>query len=342
MANKLRILIAQTFDPWFNLATEEWIFKHLDPTVHTLFLWRNQATVVIGRSQNPWAECNIQAMAADGVILARRSTGGGAVYQDLGNTNFTFLNSQANYNKHTNTKIITDALAQFNVKSYASGRNDIVMQHLDGSERKISGSAYRETKDRAFHHGTLLVNVDLSKLQQYLTPKQKKLQAKGVKSVRSRVINLAEYNDDVSHERICDAIITTFCQHYQAECAIEYLDPQHLQHLPELDELYNHYKNWHWRYGKTLEFTHHLNQYFSWGSIDLHLQCHQGKITNVQIFTDGLQPEIFDDLAMILPGTDYAGAAIAHKISSNLPTDSILAQNTNITNDLKNWLVQEI
>lgn len=188
MSGKLRLLLSESYDPWFNLAVEECIFKQMPADQRVLFLWRNDNTVVIGRAQNPWKECNTRKMEEDGVKLARRSSGGGAVFHDLGNTCFTFMAGKPEYNKTISTQIILDGLSKAGIQATASGRNDLVVPLADG-ERKISGSAYKETKDRGFHHGTLLINADLSRLANYLNPDPKKLQAKGITSVRSRVTN---------------------------------------------------------------------------------------------------------------------------------------------------------
>lgn len=185
----LRLLISDSYDPWFNLAVEECIFRQMPATQRVLFLWRNADTVVIGRAQNPWKECNTRRMEEDNVRLARRSSGGGAVFHDLGNTCFTFMAGKPEYDKTISTSIVLNALNALGVSAEASGRNDLVVKTAEG-DRKVSGSAYRETKDRGFHHGTLLLNSDLSRLANYLNPDKKKLAAKGITSVRSRVTNL--------------------------------------------------------------------------------------------------------------------------------------------------------
>lgn len=182
--SSLRLLLSDSYDPGFNLAVEECIFRQMSPTQHVLFLWRNAETVVIGQAQNPWKECNTRKMEEDGIKLARRSSGGGAVFHDLGNTCFTFMAGKPGYDKSVSTAIILNALTALGVAASASGRNDLVVDKPDG-ERKVSGSAYRETKDRGFHHGTLLLNADLSRLANYLNPDVKKLQAKGITSVLS-------------------------------------------------------------------------------------------------------------------------------------------------------------
>jgi len=226
MKKKIRILRTAVTNPWFNLATENWIFRDLDPEVFTLFLWRNENTVVIGNYQNPWVECKVDKMDRDEVFLARRQSGGGAVFHDLGNTNFTFLCARENYEEAANFKIITDAILSLGITAEKSGRNDI---HVDG--RKISGSAFRHTQQRSFHHGTLLINADMSRLADYLNPNPLKLQAKGVKSVRSRVANLIEFNETLDHETVCQAIIRSFSDYHGQTVEVEWLDNDYLQQI---------------------------------------------------------------------------------------------------------------
>jgi len=169
----LRILKSSVTNPWFNLATEDWIFQALDANSHTLFLWRNSETVVIGRSQNPWVECKIDKMEADDIFLARRQSGGGAVFHDLGNTNFTFLSPKDSYDQDANFTIIINALKKLGIEADLSGRNDMQV-----GDKKISGSAFKHAADRSFHHGTLLVNANMQKLGDYLNPHPLKLKAK--------------------------------------------------------------------------------------------------------------------------------------------------------------------
>lgn len=168
----LRLLISDSYDPWFNPAVEECIFRQMPATQRVLFLWRNADTVVIGRAQNPWKECNTRRMEEDNVRPARRSSGGGAVFHDLGNTCFTFMAGKPEYDKTISTSIVLNALNALGVSAEASGRNDLVVKTVEG-DRKVSGSAYRETKDRGFHHGTLLLNADLSRPANYLNPDKK-------------------------------------------------------------------------------------------------------------------------------------------------------------------------
>ncbi len=336
--SKIRILLSDTFDPWFNLATEDWIFRDMDAETHVLFLWRNQDTVVIGRFQNPWTECNTEKMEEDNIKLARRQSGGGAVFHDLGNTNFTFLNSKENYDKAVNNKIISNALARFGVEAFASGRNDILVKSDDG-DKKISGSAFKETKDRSFHHGTLLIDADLSKLGNYLNPSKKKLESKGIKSVRARVTNLKECNPEINHETICSAIIEEFKSHYGTECEVELLDHDYLKSVAHLNDYYEKLKDWNWRFGETPKFNHFLEERFTWGGIEAHIDSHKGLIEKCTIYSDSLHPEMIEYVSKALVGKQYNPNGITEAINS---VKDELPMISDELSELGEWLSKEI
>ncbi|EKN6231036.1 lipoate--protein ligase [Yersinia enterocolitica] len=307
--SSLRLLISDSYDPWFNLAVEECIFRQMSPDQRVLFLWRNADTVVIGRAQNPWKECNTRRMEQDGVKLARRSSGGGAVFHDLGNTCFTFMAGKPEYDKTISTQIILNALASLGIQATASGRNDLVVIKDDG-ERKVSGSAYKETKDRGFHHGTLLLNADLNRLADYLNPDPKKLQAKGIMSVRSRVTNLVELLPGINHEKICAAIEQAFFNYYDEKVFAEIISPQALPDLPGFAEQFAKQSSWEWNFGQAPAFSHLVDTRFVWGGIELHFDVLHGAIDRCQIFTDSLNPAPLEALAERLQGVEYRPAAI--------------------------------
>lgn len=307
----IKIYISENTNPWFNLATEDWLFQELDDFDQVLFLWRNADTVVIGRSQNPWLECRLDDMRNDEVLLARRQSGGGAVFHDLGNTNFTFLSKKSHYNKADNLAIITRALQKnWHINAKASGRNDIVVTLPDGSERKISGSAFKEKADRAFHHGTVLVNADMSRLANYLNPDKRKLEAKGIKSVKSRVMNASECAPDINHDGLLSAIITEFCEHYGAHVEPNILSTVTLQNIASLNNYYEKLKSWDWLYGQTLEFTHRFNPRFNWGGVDIQLVVKNAAIKDVRVYSDSLYPDLIEALEQKLQGMSYDQQAI--------------------------------
>jgi lipoate---protein ligase len=331
----LRLLISDSHDPLFNLAVEECIFRQMDPRQRVLFLWRNANTVVIGRAQNPWKECNTRRMEEDGVTLARRSSGGGAVFHDLGNSCFTFMAGKPGYDKSLSTAIVLDALKRLGVEAFASGRNDLLVATPDG-DRKVSGSAYRETLDRGFHHGTLLLDADLSRLANYLNPDPKKLAAKGITSVRSRVANLSELLPGISHEQVVQALSEAFFTHYGERALPEHISPEQLPDLPGFAETFARQRSWEWNFGHAPAFAHQLDERFGWGGVELHFDVEKGIIGRVQIFSDSLEPAPLDALAERLPGVAYrpeAVGALFVELKGDFPT-----QATELA-ELESWLV---
>lgn len=335
---KLKVFLSDSFNPHLNLATEEWIFHNLDPNQQILFLWRNEETVVIGRNQNPWSECNLAQMKTDKIHLARRTTGGGAVFHDLGNTNFTFLSPKEGYKRDNNTRIIFDALKEFGITGEASGRNDLTMTFPDGP-RKFSGSAYREKKDRAFHHGTLLMHADLSRLGNYLTPSPKKLQAKGKESVRARVANLNEVAPTINHDALVPVLIAAFEKFYNGKAEVESLTLESLKLIPELKAQFDQLSSWEWLYGNTLEFSHKMDDYMTLGFFDFQFKVEDGLIKDLNIFTDSLYPHIIEELTEGLRHQPYRSESVRPLIQS------LRAKHPDIEAgllELENWLCKNI
>ena len=204
----LGVLISPQYDPYLNIAAEERLFQTVPENEQWLYLWQNEKTVVIGRNQDAFSECALSALYADGGRLARRLSGGGAVYHDLGNLNFTFVNRGENDNAR-HMEVIAKALAHYGIQCQLSGRND-----LTADSRKFSGSAYYSSGDRHLHHGTLMVCVDRDCVERYLTPHPQKLSKKGVSSVRSRVVDLTEINPAVTVEGLRTELIRAFEEEY--------------------------------------------------------------------------------------------------------------------------------
>ncbi len=331
---KIRIMISDITNPWFNLATEDWIFSELDSNCQTLFLWRNSETVVIGRNQNPWVECKTDKMEQDNIFLARRQSGGGAVFHDLGNTNFTLLSPADGYDKNANFNIIINALKKLGITAECSGRNDMV---VDG--KKVSGSAFKHKTDRCFHHGTMLVNANMAKLADYLNPHPLKLAAKGITSVRSRVANLVEFNPKIDHKMLCDAIIESFYEFYGQRVEVEVLDQKKLENNEHLNKYYQMMADWDWRFGKTPEFTHKMETRFDWGIVDLHLNVKNAIIEDVVIFSDALDVTFIDLVKEKLIGVPYR----IDNIKESLETISIEQNSYEIQLDeLVDWLSGQI
>jgi lipoate---protein ligase len=306
----------------------------MDPSYRVLFLWRNSETVVIGRHQNPWKECHLDKMENDGIFLARRQSGGGAVFHDLGNTNFTFMTSREQYSQEENFQIIIDALGAFGIPAERSGRNDLLVEG-----RKISGSAFKHARDRSFHHGTLLIDADLLRLVDYLSPTKRKLLSKGIDSVRSRVANLREYVPDLTHDALARKIFEVFCSHYGESAEVEHLDSTELAAEPSLNAYYDQMKDWEWRFGRTPDFSHHLETRFDWGEIDLHLDVRRGRIVEVRVFSDALNTEIIDYLNNTLGGTRYDRKSVTQVLETG--ADRVPGAEEHFK-ELTEWMAKEL
>ena len=176
------------YDPFRNLAIEKNLTFLTQEGQCILYLWQNRRTVVIGRNQNAWKECNVDALLADGGTLARRMSGGGAVFHDLGNLNFSFCVRKEDYDVDRQLEVIRQALRREGIEAIKSGRNDLL---ADG--RKFSGNAFYKSGEFCCHHGTIMIDVKGGDLTKYLNVPESKLKSKGVESVRSRVTNLREH-----------------------------------------------------------------------------------------------------------------------------------------------------
>ncbi|WP_318436097.1 lipoate--protein ligase [Photobacterium leiognathi] len=338
MPSTTRVFISQSTQSWFNLAVEDAIFRNMPADQQVLFLWRNADTVVIGRAQNPWKECNTGKMEQDGITLARRQSGGGAVFHDLGNTNFTFMAGKPQYDKNVSTNIVLSALKTLDINAKATGRNDLVVE-VGEDERKFSGSAYRETMDRGFHHGTLLLNADLTRLANYLNPDKKKLEAKGITSVRSRVTNLSDINPDIHHDNVCEAIKEAFFTHYGERVEVEYISPENLPDMPGFSEKYQNQSSWEWNFGNTPQFMHSMDERFTWGGIELHLDVKKGQIIAIKTFTDSLDPAPIELLEAALLNIEYNASAIDNTIIALVEQ---YPEYTDTLNDINQWLKNTI
>ena len=304
--------ISNTNDPHLNLSFEHYLFSKVKTNERYLYLWRNSETVVIGKFQNPWSECNVEKMAEDKIKLMRRYSGGGAVFQDLGNLCFTLI-SGSEYDveeqKSKNNDFIISTLNKFSIVAHASGRNDILV-----NERKISGAAFQIQQGNLMHHGTLLVNSDLNKLQLYLKPSKDKLETKGIKSVRSRVANLQEFNSLLTVEGLIEQLRITYTERFADFDSICYFNENILNTNPELKFEYENLISWDWLYGKTPAFTDAYNKRFPWGGIELLFTVHSGVVEDVAVYSDTLDNKLVDVIKDTLVGVAFNNKNIAEQI----------------------------
>ena len=308
MINKIKLYESNSFDPYWNLATEQYLMETVEEDACILFLWQNQNTVVIGKNQNAWKECRTALLSEEGVTLARRLSGGGAVFHDLGNLNFTFLVPQAEYDLDRQFAVIEKAVALLGLKAERSGRNDMLIQG-----RKFSGNAFFKNGNQAYHHGTLLVDVDMSKMSRYLNPSKAKLQAKGVDSVRSRVVNLCELNPEITISTIKDAMKEAFCQVYALPCST--LDPQMLDQAA-IENLRVRNASWEWNFGQKLPFSVEFEDRFPWGGLQICLQIENGIVKTAAVYSDAMDWSLAPKLQELLTGCRFTKTALIERVSA--------------------------
>ena len=307
MINDLKIYISDSLNPYKNLAIEKCLLESADNCL-ILYLWQNENTVVIGRNQNPWSECNTSLLEKENINLARRLSGGGAVFHDKGNLNFTFLCQSEDYNLSRQLEVIKKACEMAGVNTVLSGRNDIL---ADG--RKFSGNAFYNSKGKSYHHGTLLISADLDKASRYLTPSKAKLEAKGVKSVSSRIVNLSELVPTLTVKMMQEYMISSFSEVYSmTPTLIKSIDYKAV-------EAYNEeFENWDFIYGKSAPFTVSCEGYFTWGHAELNLNVTGAVIDSAKFYTDSMDHEISKRVEEALINTRFDIKSIEKSLFSSV------------------------
>jgi len=300
------VFVSKDNDIHFNLAVEKFFIEDFDAKSTVLFLWKNNPVVVIGRYQNPWEECRLTAMEENGVALARRCSGGGAVYQDLGNICFTIISPANEGDKARNFGVVLDALDMMGVKASLSGRNDVL---IDG--RKVSGSAFQTTKGRFCHHGTMLVSTDLTKLSDYLTPDKRKLESHGVKSVSSRVANFVEFLPSATTDLFASCMVTAFTKEFckkdenLKQCPINLIDREKNAIFSMIEQSFATFSSKEWNLGKSPSFTDKLSGRFFGGGVTFYLNVKKGIIEKADISSDTLSVNGVEELKKNLVSLPY-------------------------------------
>jgi len=310
----LCVVKTDSTDPYKNLALEEYLLLNAGENM-ILYLWQNRHTVVIGRNQNPWAECRTSLLEEEGGHLARRLSGGGAVYHDLGNLNFTFLCKDDHYDLQKQLSVIQEACKLCGIDATFSGRNDLL---ADG--RKFSGNAFYHSKGFSYHHGTLLIDTDMDRLGRYLSPPKAKLEAKGVSSVRSRVVNLKELSPTLTCEKMKEYMTSAFESVY-GEKAMLLSPPEEALLRPMAEK----YASADWLYGRPMPFNCTMQVQFPWGNLQILTQVQGGIVENVQVFTDAMDFSIAEQLKNALTGIPFRSEELIRTVQV-LPYGQDLAQ----------------
>ena len=303
-----KLIISTQTNPYLNVAVENHLLSQPSDGDITLYLWQNRRTVVIGQNQNPYAECNVAQLEQDGGYLMRRSTGGGAVFHDLGNLNFSFVVPYEMYDLMRQFSVLQRAVAAYGLATEVSGRNDVLCQG-----RKFSGNAFAKGKNQRLHHGTILIRTDVEQLQRYLKVKPAKLQKHGVASVQSRVVNLSELVPEITAQNIIPRLISAFEQEYGTP--LHTIDFDTVAALPDVQELYSEFASAKWKYGRWQQFVAQQSAQFDWGGVEVAVQVDEaaGIIRSVDIASDSLFPDIIEQAQQLLTGASiHQPPAISH------------------------------
>lgn len=310
------IYSAPTGDGWLNLARDGYFLENNKKGDVILYFYVNKNAVIIGRNQNAWKECNIANMDADGVQLVRRHSGGGAVFHDNGNLNFSFITDEKHYDLNRQMRVILNAVSKLGLKAELSGRNDIT---VDG--KKFSGNAFSLAKGNRSHHGTILVNADLTKLSNYLCVSKEKMRSKGIDSVRARVCNICELSSGLTVEAMRRLVIESFIEEYGA--ASEYVFDGTA--LAEVEERRERLASWEWRFGKTPQFDFETDKRFSFGDTQVYFNLRDGVIRETKVYSDCLDTELTTEIENALTGVHLRKEEIKAALSK-MKDQSIAAE----------------
>lgn len=298
MGLRLRVLITSSTDPYYNVSLEQAIARSVAEDEIIMYLWQNYKTVVVGRNQDAWSECRAQELEDSGGHVMRRRSGGGAVFHDMGNLNFTFVSPPKHYDLTRNMRVIQRALERFGLKAELSGRNDIT---VDGA--KFSGNAFFNTPVARVHHGTIMLDVDLDMVTYFLTPDASKLASKGVKSVRSRVVNLKALAPDMTIENLTDALKAAFDEVFEGKAA-PYDMSQLNQETFKAD--YELFSSAAWRLGAQKPHNVSIKNRFDWGNVEVRAEIADGNLTQVQLFSDALDADAIMHMGAVLNGASLS------------------------------------
>ena len=305
-----KIYKSESLSPYENLATEKYLTTHLGEGEVILFLWRNADTIVIGRNQNVWQECRVSEFLESGGRIARRPSGGGAVYHDVGNLNFSFIYADGAWSTEKGLDVIAKACLPFGIKAEVSGRNDILV-----SGSKFSGNAFYSMDGEygvkgVCHHGCILISADTSRLAKFLTVSKAKLESKGVRSVSSRVVNLGSISDEVSVEALSESLAVAFAADFPVLTA-----PTN----GEIEKETEVFSSSEWIFGRKIDFTHSFGERFPWGEINLCFKVSGGNITECKVYSDSMNEALAPTVEAAFKDKPFSHAALSASLPEDMP-----------------------
>lgn len=303
------LLITHDFtDPYFNLASEEYFLREFDEEI--IYLWRNDNAVIVGKNQNTIEEVNQHYIDEHGIKVVRRLTGGGAVFHDINNINYSVIlrNESGLFSNYALfTKPICEYLNTLGVSAELNGRNDITIEGL-----KFSGNAQAVVNGRIMHHGTLLFSSNQSDIEGALKPSKLKIESKGVKSVRSRITNISSH---LAKAMTTEEFMTGLYEFFRktlADCRVYSLSEHDISEIQKLADI--KYSTWDWNYGHSPKYAFSNQKKFAFGLVDLRLNVASGVIKDIRIFGDYFAIKDIKEIETALRGCLHEPGAITRTL----------------------------
>jgi len=310
MIQRTACLIARDTDVYRNQAIEKHLMDTLPDATAILFLWQSRQSVVIGRHQDPWAECAVGAFLSSGGQLARRISGGGAVYQDMGSLNFSIILPKNAFDIPRQLSIAGMGVGAFGIQAASRGRND-----LTAVGRKFSGNAYYKQGGAALHHGTLLVSTDFTSMDQCLTTDNRKLQQHGQLRPSDRLVNLSRINQAVTVRSLQASFCSAFARCYGSDPV--FLDERLLdQH--SVERLAAQFADTKWLFPGEENYPLRFSERFPWGGVTVCLRTEHGVIRAARIYTDAMEAGLFPQMEQALIGAPCLISGILARIDQRL------------------------
>lgn len=320
----MKIVISNEYNAAHNLALEEYLARTAREENAVLFLWQNEKSVIIGRNQNPYMECDMSYADNNRIPVVRRMSGGGAVFHDRGNLNYSVIYKKELLSKESVTDYVIQSLLNAGIRVTKNGRNDIGID-----EKKVSGTAFYQRDGFICQHGCILIKSDLDVLEKVLKPDMDKVVSKGIHSVRARVANISDYNSNICVDDVKNALISNFkrlldsgyCSN-DACIGKREVSPSYLKE-EEYNEILKKYLSDDWNMRKKIDMRYSIRSRFPWGDCTIVFLTDCSVIRNVYIFSDVLEESIIQTVTAALKGTDFS-------------KDLILKELRKIMNETKN------
>ncbi len=302
-------------DIFAHLAFEEYLLNNLLPEQRILYIWKSHDAIVIGKNQNPWKECLVSDAQKHSIAIARRLSGGGTVFHDEGNLNFTFISSQDHYDFDVQIQIIQTALLHLGIKSEIQENNIVT-----ANGKKCSGNAFCHRKQRSLHHGTLLINSNLVKINHYLQPSISSIKTHAIASNPYPIVNLTELDSSLTFDGIAEQIITEFCK-LESSPEIYNIGKEWIEREC-LDKLLAKYRSEDWTFNETPRFEINLERNFSWGLFSINLQINKGRIEIIKICSDNLDMYLKKEIEKALIQSRFNSNSMYSALSNmEMPSD---------------------